>query len=470
MPKPKQDSLFGRWRLVEVLGTGGSSVVWRAADAIGRIGAIKFLKGDYVTNVSRYQRFVNEVAAMRACANIQGVLPLWDAETPANPARMGDAWLVSPLAKPLSEWQGTLDEAVGICAALATTLAQMHERGFAHRDIKPQNIFFWNDRWCLGDFGIAAGPELSRQTREGEKLGPVHYIAPEMLNQATQSDGRPADVYSLAKLLWKLATGQHYPLPGLQPRDNPALNVSGSVADTRAHALDALIEAATQPEPQRRPTMADVARALNRWFDPIPQPTGPLDLAPFRDRAASLVHPFQSEEDRRDRIQREAQLEIERFFFPFRSVLGEIFTQLQVNRIGESHMNELEGGNAHFCSDCTQERDSFFEMSVIAVLRGKYKRASVMGGLNLGLRNMNDVEGPVPDIYASVLGAAGYVLETHVFDGNKWCSTSSPLSIVKDEFLLGSPDSLAATAQLKAALIDNLSASVDRLLRAFDHL
>jgi serine/threonine protein kinase len=77
-----------------------------------------------------------------------------------------------------------LDEAVGICISLATTLAAMHARGHSHRDLKPGNILRLNDDWCLGDFGLADFPDKAAVTKEGEKLGPQNYMAPEMLLNA----------------------------------------------------------------------------------------------------------------------------------------------------------------------------------------------------------------------------------------------------------------------------------------------
>jgi serine/threonine protein kinase len=116
----------------------------------------------------------------------------------------------------------------------------MHARGYSHRDIKPNNIFKFNEVWCLGDFGLVDFSEKGELTRKGEKLGPALYIAPEMLNEAAHADGTRADVYSLAKLLWKLATGQKYPLQGMHSRNVPGMTISGSVRGKNTGALDAL--------------------------------------------------------------------------------------------------------------------------------------------------------------------------------------------------------------------------------------
>ena len=75
-------------------------------------------------------------------------------------------------------------------------------------------MFLLDEKWILGDFGLATFPDKPALTQEGRKLGPLHYLAPEMLNEPTTALGGPADVYSLGKTLWVAATGQRYPLPG----------------------------------------------------------------------------------------------------------------------------------------------------------------------------------------------------------------------------------------------------------------
>ena len=260
---PKAGVRFGDWELIEFLGRGGNGTVWKASDRGGRIGAIKFLHRRHRTDNARYRRFKHEVEAMLACGDIHGVLPLLDSYTPESPDPKDKAWLVSAYATPLEGAFGDgegLEAVVRLCASLAETLSAMHERGYSHRDIKPENIFLHEDVWCLGDFGLVDFPDKSALTIEGEKLGPVHYIAPEMLNDAAHADGCLADVYSLGKLLWKLATGQKYPLPGMQSADEPALTISAYVDDGRAHTLDRVLEAATQVEPLRRPSMKDFAK------------------------------------------------------------------------------------------------------------------------------------------------------------------------------------------------------------------
>ncbi|MGE3341793.1 MAG: serine/threonine-protein kinase [Vicinamibacterales bacterium] len=465
----KSGAVFGRWKLVERIGGGGSSIVWKANRPDGTMAAaIKFIKHKYFSQKS-YERVKNEVAAMTACADIDGVLPLWDSEVPDEPNREGEVWLAFPLATPLSEWtgDGAVDEAVSVCASLAETLSKMHARGYSHRDIKPANILFWNGRWNLGDFGIAAGPEFSRQTQPGEKLGPAFYIAPEMLNSATASDGSRADVYSIAKLLWKLVTGQTYPLPGMQPRAVEALTASAYVADRRVYALDAVIEAATQHHPSDRPSMADVARSLNAWFDPPPVSSGPLDLAALKGPVAEIIQPIQTEELRRGRLRQDAVLAIEQFFWPFRSLVGGFTNPFQEIGLYDIERSDVAEGNAHFWPDVPRDCDSYWQYSINATIRSDHRRATLWGGVTAGFKY---AEITTPDIHVSALGAAGWFLELHVFDGEKWNESRLMLwNSGKEKFILHAPDSVAAQERFKAGLIDNLKPSIEAFLQAFQN-
>jgi serine/threonine protein kinase len=98
-------------------------------------------------------------------------------------------------------------------SGIAGALSRVHAPENAHRDIKPNNLYWHDGRWCLGDFGLAEFDDAESITRSDRKLGPAYYIAPEMLNNASSADGCAADVYSLGKTICVMATGQKYPLP-----------------------------------------------------------------------------------------------------------------------------------------------------------------------------------------------------------------------------------------------------------------
>jgi serine/threonine protein kinase len=192
----------------------------------------------------------------------------------------GVDWLVTEYAEPLLSQlsEPTLDDVLECVTSLATTLAKVHALGYAHRDIKPENLFWCDRGWVVGDFGLVRPPNPLELTAEGTKLGPIYYLAPEMLGTGATLYPQAADVYSLAKVLWVLATGQKYPMQGHLHRDVVQLRLSTFLLDWRAPHLDAILHAATHPDPQQRPSMTEFRNALQFPAPPPPDGAGSVTL------------------------------------------------------------------------------------------------------------------------------------------------------------------------------------------------
>lgn len=196
-----------------------------------------------------------------------------------------------PVAEPIGDVVGSqLREVVAAMAEVAQTLAVLHSRGISHRDVKKENLFRYHGQFVLGDFGVADYPDKAAITLERERIGPAFYIAPEMLNGAGKADGTKADVYSFAKTLWVLATGQNHPLPGEMSRQTEALRLSTYSQDPRAAQLNSLIESCTRTSAADRPDMRQVATELRSWLSPVAPSleSSPLDLSSVADIVRSL--------------------------------------------------------------------------------------------------------------------------------------------------------------------------------------
>ena len=246
---------LGRWKLIEKIDHGGSSNVWKGISDDQEV-ALKILQRRAYQRPNRYQRFKAEVETLRNLTGRTGILPVLDAHIPDRPTEADPPWLATPLAEPLSRVcseELSLRNAVEICVAVGRALCEVHVLIGAHRDIKPENLFRYRGTWCVGDFGLVSLGLDHRVTQPGERLGPTFYIAPEMLNDATEYDGKAADVYSLAKVLWKLGTGQNYPLQGTLYQADPRARLSTYLSDPKATELDGLLERATAIEPSARP-------------------------------------------------------------------------------------------------------------------------------------------------------------------------------------------------------------------------
>ena len=200
--------LDSRYEILEVIGTGGMAVVYRALDhRLNRSVAIKILKDDLSRNQEFRRRFhaESQAVAMVSHPNIVGVYDV---------SRSGEAdYIVMELIEGISlkqylQRKGTLNwrETLHFSMQIAKALEHAHSKGIVHRDIKPHNIMILKDGSIkVADFGIARiGSAKNTLTREA--LGSVHYISPEQAKGALV-DNR-SDLYSLGVVMYEMLTGK----------------------------------------------------------------------------------------------------------------------------------------------------------------------------------------------------------------------------------------------------------------------
>lgn len=212
---------LGKYRIIEHLGTGGMSEVYKAYQpGLDRYVAIKVLHSFLATEEDFLTRFRREakVAAMLRHPNIVRVHD-FDAEEKIYYMVMEfvDGLSLKTRLREMTEQDQTLSqkEIIRIVAAVANALDYAHQRGMVHRDIKPANIMFTQDNEViLMDFGIAKMVNVAGLTASGAMVGTPAYMAPEQgLGQA--GDER-ADIYSLGVVLYQLLTG-HLPFNAETP-------------------------------------------------------------------------------------------------------------------------------------------------------------------------------------------------------------------------------------------------------------
>jgi hypothetical protein len=281
-----QERTIGPWTLGEQLGRGGNATVWTATRS-GDDAAVA-LKVINTNRVERepYQRFVREIGFLRENQSAPGLLPLLDAHLPDAPTKHDQAWLAMPVATPIGKaLRGRpLADVVGGVAVIADTLWRLQRHlNVAHRDIKPGNLYELDGAWLIGDFGLIALPDTEGLTAEGRPLGPAHYTAYEMVRDPSTADPHPADVYSLGKTLWVLATDQRFPPEGHQPAATRGFEVGDFRPHAHAAALDQEIDLMTRLHPEERPSKEQVARDLAAWQELASEPVA-LDVSAARAR------------------------------------------------------------------------------------------------------------------------------------------------------------------------------------------
>lgn len=184
-------------------------------------------------------------------------------------------------------------------AALAEALMVAHAGGIVHRDVKPANILLprtGRPAAKLGDFGISRVVGAARLTATGLIAGTPQFVAPEII--AGQSADARADIYSLALVLFLVASGGRFPFD-IAADDPPArwlqahsLATPGrlrSLAPDVPPWLDELIAHALAKRPEQRPTAAEMAVTLAAHA--VPESTRPLTRVAASEGVSAATSP-----------------------------------------------------------------------------------------------------------------------------------------------------------------------------------
>ncbi|MER7419975.1 serine/threonine-protein kinase [Micromonospora peucetia] len=200
-----------RYRLIEQLGAGGMSVVWRGYDEVlGRQVAVKVLASRLAADRAfRHRIRIEAQAAARLChPNITNVYDYGESEqvgltVPYVVMELVDGEsLTGRLRRGSLPWR----EAVTIGAEVTSALATAHARGVVHRDVTPGNIMLTVTGVKVVDFGISALVGEKEKGPDGTLLGTPAYLAPERLDNGQVSPA--TDVYAVGLLLYRMLTGR----------------------------------------------------------------------------------------------------------------------------------------------------------------------------------------------------------------------------------------------------------------------
>ncbi|MCO8271359.1 serine/threonine protein kinase [Actinoplanes sp. TRM 88003] len=268
--------------------------MWRGIDrSTGADVAVKLLHEGLLRQPKLVIRFVQErtILMMMRHENIVGVRDLFSAG--GSLALVMDYVAGGSLRNHLRA-EGTLApaDAADLLAQVAAALAQAHELGVVHRDVKPDNILLQqNDGRLevrLTDFGIARVLDTAGLTTPQAIVGTPHYMAPE----AIQGEAVPAsDVYSAGIVLFELLTGTP-PYAG-----EPLAVLRGHLDDTPQRpaglpdAVWELIDWCLAKDPEQRPTTAELGvalRELARSTAGVPALTAPGDATVVTGGTAQL--------------------------------------------------------------------------------------------------------------------------------------------------------------------------------------
>ena len=230
---------LNRYEVGALLGEGGVGRVFAAVDRTDqRKVALKVLRAELAKDPVQAERFVKEARLLMDLAHphlVKGFRVAKEGETIFFAMEQVPGKCLQDV---LAE-TGRLDEesALEIVVEVAAALGALHQRGLVHRDVKPGNILWSEDRGAvLIDLGFAiAQHEQGGETPSSTTAGTVHYIAPEQARGSSQLDVR-ADIYALGATLYHLVTGS-LPFEGKTSEEVLAKQVLESLSGERIRAL-----------------------------------------------------------------------------------------------------------------------------------------------------------------------------------------------------------------------------------------
>ena len=196
-----------RYEIIEKIGAGGMSIVYKAKDnRLQRFVAIKELREEFVQDEEFVSKFRKEAlsAASLSHPNIVGI---YDVGSDHEIHYIVMEYVEGHTLKQVIEEKGPFDPkmVLELGVQMVSALKHAHQKKIIHRDIKPQNILMTTDGVLkVTDFGIAKAVDSSTIVATGNAIGSVHYFSPEQAKGKYVNES--SDLYSCGIVLFELAT------------------------------------------------------------------------------------------------------------------------------------------------------------------------------------------------------------------------------------------------------------------------
>lgn len=283
-----------RYQIIEEIGTGGMSVVYKArCTKLERNVAIKVLRDEYCHDEAFVKRFRVE-AQSAASLSHNNIVNIYDVGNDNKIHYIVMELLEGQTLKSYIREKGKLSdrETLKIAAAIASAIAHAHVNHIIHRDIKPQNIIITNDgKVKVADFGIARIATDATITVSDMAQGSVHYIAPEQARGGFCDE--KSDLYALGITMFEMATG-NLPFEGETPVSvalkhiHDPLPQPSSLNPQIGAGLEQIILKATQKKPEMRYQSAELMlQDISKTQD---TPNGKIAPSkPFSDDSPTIV-------------------------------------------------------------------------------------------------------------------------------------------------------------------------------------
>jgi CHASE2 domain-containing sensor protein len=243
-------------------GEGAYGKVWLARNNTGQWRAVKVVYlANFKNSIAPYEREFNGITRYQSISDKHPTLLRVDFVSEKLPGyfyyvmELGDSaepgWEREPttyrprdLARERAGAPGgrvPLQACLAIGLELTDALDFLHQHGFTHRDIKPQNIIFIDGRPKLADLGLIA--EIRPFDQKRTLVGTPGYMPP-----PPEIPGTPqADIYALGMMLYVLSTGRD---PAFFPEISTTL--AETIDSMEFFTLNSIVLKACQPDPAQR--------------------------------------------------------------------------------------------------------------------------------------------------------------------------------------------------------------------------
>ncbi len=262
--------MFGRYEVVEEIGSGGMGNVYRVFDrTINEMVALKIIRPEIATEKSVIERFGQELKTARKVSH-RNICRMFDIGEESGVHYITMEYVTGEDLRSLIRRIGQLSvaKAIDIAKQICEGLAEAHAMGVIHRDLKPQNIMIDREGMAkIMDFGIARFVMTKGLTTTGTIIGTPEYMSPE------QAEGKGvdqrSDIYSLGIVLFEALTGR-VPFEGETPLSVALKHKLERPPDPRTFNvqipgdLGSLVLRCMEKEKEKRyQTVADVLADLN---------------------------------------------------------------------------------------------------------------------------------------------------------------------------------------------------------------
>ena len=200
-------TLGDRYEILEKIGTGGMSDVYKAKDGkLNRFVAVKVLKQEFAENANFVSKFRTEAQAAAGMMH-PNIVNVYDVGEEG-----GTHYIVMELVEGITlkkyiekKARLSIKETISIAIQVSMGIEAAHNNHIIHRDIKPQNIMISKEgKVKVTDFGIAKA--VSSNTITSNVMGSVHYTSPEQARGGFSDE--KSDIYSLGITMFEMLTGR----------------------------------------------------------------------------------------------------------------------------------------------------------------------------------------------------------------------------------------------------------------------